>query len=131
MVYHCLKTAYNFLMKNIRDNLRKDVGMRIRSLREAGGLTQEELGEKAGLNYKFIGELERGRVNVSLDSLQKIAEALGVKTGDLFSMEKISVQKVFVKVSAKEKDSLSNFSPKDIQLIKEALRLLNRTFSKV
>ena len=131
MVYHCLKTAYNFLMKNIRDNLRKDVGMRIRSLREAGGLTQEELGEKAGLNYKFIGELERGRVNVSLDSLQKIAEALGVKTGDLFSMEKISVQKVFVKVSAKEKDSLSNFSPKDIQLIKKALRLLNRAFSKV
>ena len=113
------------------DDLRKDVGERIRSLRKAGGITQEELGEKAGLNYKFIGELERGRVNVSLDSLQKIAEALGVKIGDLFSMEKISVQKVFVKVSAKEKDSLSNFSPKDIQLIKEALRLLNRTFSKV
>ena len=113
------------------DDLRKDVGERIRSLRKAGGITQEELGEKAGLNYKFIGELERGRVNVSLDSLQKIAEALGVKTGDLFSMEKISVQKVFVKVLTEKRDSLARFSPQESQLIKEALRLLNRTFSKV
>ena len=131
MVYHCLKTTYNFSMKNKMDDLRKDVGERIRSLRKAGGITQEELGEKAGLNYKFIGELERGRVNVSLDSLQKIAEALGVKTGDLFSMEKISVQKVFVKVLTEKRDSLARFSPQESQLIKEALRLLNRTFSKV
>ncbi|MBI3583596.1 MAG: helix-turn-helix transcriptional regulator [Nitrospinae bacterium] len=118
-------------MKNKMDDLRKDVGRRIRSLRQAGGLTQEELGEKAGLNYKFIGELERGRVNVSLDSLGVIAEALGVRIGDLFSKEKIPVQKVFVKVLAKEKNLFSKLSPPKIQLIKEALRLLNRTFSKV
>lgn len=131
MVYHYPETTYNFLMKNKMDDLRKDVGRRIRSLRQAGGLTQEELGEKAGLNYKFIGELERGRVNVSLDSLGVIAEALGVRIGDLFSKEKIPVQKVFVKVLAKEKNLFSKLSPPKIQLIKEALRLLNRTFSKV
>jgi transcriptional regulator with XRE-family HTH domain len=131
MVYHYFKTAYNFSMENKMDDLRKDVGRRIRSLREAGSLTQEELGEKAGLNYKFIGELERGRVNVSLDSLVKIAEALEVKIGDLFFKEKIPVQKVFVKVTAKEKDPLSKFSPQDIHLIKKALRILSRVFSKV
>ncbi len=131
MVYHCLKTAYNFLMKNKMDDLRKDVGERIRNLRKAGGITQEELGEKAGLNYKFIGELERGRVNVSLDSLGVIAEALGVRIGDLFSKEKIPVQKVFVKVLAKEKNLFSKLSPQEIQLIKKSLRILNKTFSKV
>ncbi|MBI4680030.1 MAG: helix-turn-helix transcriptional regulator [Nitrospirae bacterium] len=33
--------------------------------------TQEELGEKAGLSYKFVGEIERGEVNPSLDSPKK------------------------------------------------------------
>jgi transcriptional regulator with XRE-family HTH domain len=118
-------------MKDMINDLRKDLGVRIRDLRKSGGLTQEDLGEKAGLSYKFIGELERGEVNVSLDSLLKIAEAMGVKIGDLFSKEKIPIQKVFVKVSAKERDSLSRFSPREIHLIKEALRLLNRAFSKI
>ena len=118
-------------MRDLINDLRRNLGLRILDLRKSGGLTQEELGEKAGLSYKFIGELERGEVNVSIDSLLKIAEALGIKIGDLFSMEKIPVQKIFVKVSAKEKDSLSKFSSQEIQLIKKALRLLNRAFSKV
>jgi transcriptional regulator with XRE-family HTH domain len=131
MVYHYLKTTYNSSMKNKMDDPRKDVGSRIRSLRETGGLTQEELGEKAGLNYKYIGELERGDVNVSLDSLVKIAEALDVKIGDLFSKEKIPVQKVFVEIFPKEKNLFSKLSHQDIQLIKKTLRILNRAFSKV
>lgn len=90
-------------------------------------MTQEKLGEKAGLNYKFIGELERGKVNVSLDSLAKIAEALMVKVGDLFSEEKVFIQKIFIR----EKDPLSRLSPQNIQTIKKALKLLNKTFLKI
>lgn len=67
--------------------MRKALGAQIRSLRKAKGLTQEELGEKADLSYKYIGELERGQVNVSIDSLAKLADAVGVKIGDLFSTE--------------------------------------------
>ncbi|MBI3582725.1 MAG: helix-turn-helix domain-containing protein [Nitrospinae bacterium] len=113
------------------NKLKKDLGWRILDLRKAGGLTHEDLGEKSGLNYKFIGELERGWVNVSLDSLTKIVEVLGVKIGDLFSKDKIPVQKVFVKVLTEKRDFLSRFSPQEIQLIKKALRILNKTFSKV
>jgi transcriptional regulator with XRE-family HTH domain len=47
-------------MKGMMDNVRKELGARIRELRKTAGLTQEELGEKADQNYKFIGELERG-----------------------------------------------------------------------
>jgi transcriptional regulator with XRE-family HTH domain len=108
-------------------NFRKELGQRIRELRKTAGLTQEELGEKAELSYKFIGELERGQVNVSLDSIARIAQALGVKIGDLFSKEKIPVQKIVIK----ERSPLSKFSSQDLQLIKKALRILNRTFSKV
>jgi transcriptional regulator with XRE-family HTH domain len=114
-------------MKGMMDNVRKELGARIRELRKTAGLTQEELGEKADLNYKFIGELERGQVNVSLDSLVRITEALGVRIGDLFSKEKIPVQKIAIK----EKSPLSKFSSQDFHLIKKALRLLNRAFSKV
>lgn len=114
-------------MKKIRHDMRKKLGERIRELRKSAGITQEELGEKAELNYKFIGELERGQVNVSLDSIVRIAEALGVKIGDLFSKEKIQMRKITVK----EKSPLSKFSSQDLRIIKKAIRLLNRTFSKV
>ena len=107
--------------------VQKGLGKRVRTLRRLKALTQEELGEKAELNYKFIGELERGQVNVSLDSIVKISGALGVKISDLFSKEKISVQKV----SVKGNNPFEKFSPQDLRLIKKALRLLNRTFSKI
>jgi transcriptional regulator with XRE-family HTH domain len=122
-------TVYNSAMNKEINDVRRKLGERIRELRKSAELTQEKFGELSGLSYKFIGELERGQVNVSLDSLAKIAEALKVKVGDLFSEERIPVQKVFVFV--REKNPLSKLSPQNIQLIKKALRFLNRTFSKV
>lgn len=114
-------------MKSMTDALRTELGARIRELRKAVGLTQEKLGEKADLNYKFIGELERGQVNVSLDSLVRIAEALGVKIEDLFSKEKGVVQNIAVR----EKSPISKISSQESHLIKKALRILDRAFSKV
>src|SRR4030042_4577212 len=111
-------------MTGVENNSRRKLGERIRELRTTAGLTQEKLGEKASLSYKFIGELERGQVNVSLDSIVRIAEALGVKIGDLFSAEKIPLQKVLIE----EKGHFSKFSSQDLHLIKKALRLLNRAF---
>jgi|TARA_B100001964_G_C14223552_1_gene596514 transcriptional regulator with XRE-family HTH domain len=111
-------------MKNSKNKARKELGSKIRTLRNTAGYTQERLGKKAGLSYKYIGELERGRVNVSLDSLEKITSALGVNLGNLFSKDKVSVQKVFVK----EKDKLSGLSKKDIQVVKNAMKILSKVF---
>ena len=47
------------------DDIRKGLGKRIRFLRESKGLTQEVLGEKAELSYKFVGEVERGEVKLA------------------------------------------------------------------
>ena len=62
---------------------RRTVGQQIRAYRREAGLTQEKLAEKAGLSYKYLGEVERGVVNVSLDSLMRLAKALKVKVADL------------------------------------------------
>ena len=62
---------------------RRIVGQNIRKFRKRAHLTQEQLGEKAALSYKYVGEIERGYVNVSLDSLVRIAKALKVKIEDL------------------------------------------------
>jgi transcriptional regulator with XRE-family HTH domain len=57
-------------------------GSRLRVLREAAGLTQEELAEKVGMNYQNIGRLERGDRSPSWKTVLKLAEALGVEPND-------------------------------------------------
>ena len=65
-------------MKKSRENEKILLGLRIRSLRIAKGWTQQELGSQADINYKFLGEIERGRQNPSFNILIKIAAALRV-----------------------------------------------------
>jgi DNA-binding XRE family transcriptional regulator len=62
---------------------RRIVGQKVRAYRKEAGLSQEALAEKASLSYKYLGEVERGYVNVSLDSLMRIAKALKLKLNDL------------------------------------------------
>lgn len=56
----------------------KQFGEHLRALRKARNLSQVELGERAVLNDKYLGELERGEGNPSLEVLQKLARALDV-----------------------------------------------------
>ena len=67
----------------MRHSHRQIVGQKIRARRKQAGLTQEKLAEKADLTYKYVGEVERGTVNISLDSLVRIAKALRVRLLDL------------------------------------------------
>jgi transcriptional regulator with XRE-family HTH domain len=74
-------------MENTKGNEKVLLGQRIRSLRNTKGWTQQELGEHADVNYKFIGEIERGQQNPSFAVLVKIASALGVELQELFGFE--------------------------------------------
>lgn len=60
------------------------LGRRIRALRKAKGLTQEQLGEASRVNYKFLGSLERGLENPSVVTLAKVAKGLEVELMELF-----------------------------------------------
>lgn len=50
----------------------------VRRQRKALGLSQEELGERAGIHRTYIGEIERGGANVTVDHMQKLADALEI-----------------------------------------------------
>ncbi|WP_249923436.1 helix-turn-helix domain-containing protein [Paenibacillus sp. RS8] len=49
----------------------KLVGSKIREIRKSQGLSQEQLGEKAGFHFSYIGGLERGERNVTLSNLPR------------------------------------------------------------
>jgi transcriptional regulator with XRE-family HTH domain len=58
--------------------VRKFLGQRLRAFRKQRRLSQEALGQRAGLSGKFIGEVERGDKSISLDSLYRVAAVLRV-----------------------------------------------------
>ena len=64
--------------------MQERVGRRVRELRKARGLTQEQAAEKAGTNVKYFGAIERGEVNLTLVTVGKISAALDVPPRDLF-----------------------------------------------
>ncbi|WP_053228607.1 helix-turn-helix domain-containing protein [Paenibacillus chitinolyticus] len=62
----------------------KRIGQRVRDLRKERNLSQEQLGELAGVHFSYIGGLERGQKNISLLNLDKIAQSLDVPLSELF-----------------------------------------------
>lgn len=62
---------------------RKALARAIRQYRKSAKMTQEQLGELADLNPKYIGEVERMEKTISVDSLARIAKALKVRLNDL------------------------------------------------
>lgn len=71
-------------MEHFTKDLAKKLGERIRVLRSDKGLSQEVLGERSGLHPNYIGAVERGEKNLTLDSLMKIARSLDTQLGQLF-----------------------------------------------
>ncbi|WP_259265939.1 helix-turn-helix domain-containing protein [Bradyrhizobium elkanii] len=64
--------------------LRRLVAKNLRRLRRKGGLSQEELADRAGLNRNYIGMIEREENAPTVDALEQISEALGVDPIVLF-----------------------------------------------
>jgi transcriptional regulator with XRE-family HTH domain len=52
--------------------------------RKARGLSQRALAQLAGLDRTHVGSVERGERNVSIDNVERLAEALGIELADLF-----------------------------------------------
>lgn len=70
-------------MKKKPTPTRLEVGKIVRRLRRKQGLSQEELGFQAKLHRTYIGSIERGEQNVSVDNIHKLAKALKVSPKEL------------------------------------------------
>ena len=64
--------------------LLQDFGDRVRALRLDFGTSQEQLALDCGLDRTYISGVERGKRNVSLVNIHRLADALGVPVADLF-----------------------------------------------
>ena len=64
-------------------NLRRVLARNVRRLRLARDLNQEELADAALLSQAQISSIESAKVNIRLDSLQRLATALGTRPSDL------------------------------------------------
>ena len=60
------------------------IGKRIRARRHALGMSQEALAERAGLHYTYIGQIERGEKNASIETMLKLCAALDTTLEKLF-----------------------------------------------
>lgn len=64
-------------------DLQKKVGRNIRSYRQSRGMSQEAFAEVLGVHRTYMGGLERGERNLTLRSLERIAEQMGIEVEEL------------------------------------------------
>src|SRR5260221_3069306 len=62
-----------------------EVGERLRAIRQLRRKTLKDVASAAGLSESFVSQLERGRTNATIATLQRLATALGIEVSDLFT----------------------------------------------
>lgn len=76
-----MATASNFI---------RLVGEHLRMIRESKGLNQEELAEKAGIARARISEIENGKGNATLGTLEKVMDALEIAPMEIFNFQNLA-----------------------------------------
>lgn len=98
--------------------LRKLFGARVRELRKSRGMTQTELAAGVGMDYRYVGAIERGEVNITSDNIEKIAMGFGIPVYQLFLFSEKEQQKDEAVISEEQiRGMLAAASPE----VKEAL----------
>ena len=70
-------------MKNVvKNNYLVNVGSRIREFRKAKNLSMESLAAELEIDYRQLGRIERGEINITIQSLNKISDVLRIPIGD-------------------------------------------------
>jgi len=108
-------------MNNKKIEIMNKTAERIKHFRTEKGLSQESLALSAGLNPAFLGHIERSLKCPTIDTLNKIAEALNISVSNLLDFN--------AEVKSSERDgaiermlhSIRNFSPTEIDQVTEII----------
>lgn len=101
--------------------MQKRLGKRIRSLREGRGLTQENLSSLAGFTQKYLGEVERGTGNITIELLTKLADALVVPLAEIMENDHERTKDELVAEIIRMAPKLNE---KDVQIVYRMLTLM-------
>ncbi len=96
----------------------KDIGQRIRSLREANCYTRDAFAEKIDISAKFLYEIEMGKKGFTVEILSRISRTLCVSNDYLLSGN------VNIKVPEKVVDILEGFTPEQMEHVQGILKLV-------
>ncbi len=100
----------------------KAIGQRIKHLRKNAGLTQEQMAEKAFMHSKYIGQIERGEINTTIETILRLSRALNVPLREFFNLpdKNQHKKKELLEIS----DALQDQSLPRLELIKRVVREL-------
>ncbi|MCL6587805.1 MAG: helix-turn-helix transcriptional regulator [Anoxybacillus sp.] len=107
-------------------SLEKEVGEKLKKLREKKGYTMRYVGEKLGMDYSYISKIEKGHLP-SIKVLKEIAELYGATLSDLFGesqqvpdeLKEIGVEWIFFAKEMKEKQLTPDEVRRYIEVINE------------
>lgn len=97
-----------------------EVGKKIRQHRKAANLTQEKLAEILSTDPSYIGKMERGEVNITLETISNIAEALQISPYDFFITSKTNNN------NSQKNDLIEKLNVMILSLHTEDLKVVNR-----
>ncbi len=80
----CRRARFSRNVKNDLAKVQRLIGRRIADLRNASGITQEQLAEQSEVDARYVQRIEAGEINVTIDTLVRIANVLRVGVGALF-----------------------------------------------
>ena len=69
-------------------DLQRNVGRKVRKIRDGRGLSQEVFAEELGVHRTYLGGLERGERNLTLRTVERLADQLGVDALELLQPER-------------------------------------------
>jgi transcriptional regulator with XRE-family HTH domain len=97
------------------------VNEKIKLIREAKNLTQEQVAEKLGMCVNSYGDIERGERDIKLSRLEKIAEAFEMKASELLDLNDKSVLNVCLNRKYKGDNKVNVYFSSDSELEKQLL----------
>lgn len=100
----------------------KILGSRIREERIKLNLTQETLAEDINISVSYMGQIERGERSLSLDTLVKLTNRLGV-TVDYLLQDSVNAENTKV-LTVQIANLLNNRSPKEIHIAIDLIKVL-------